>query len=198
MKQRRVVGSEMKLVADKRAEKLALEAAEIRRELAGATLLTWQIEFCQWLAAHPGVKRQRQVDAASALAGTEISYTQLKSLKLTAAWRELWRRLRDIEKQEAAKAREKYATLLPKAAQAHEDALGALYDEAGKMTLEAARAAPPLLGPLIDRAWPKQTGQPVTVATQVQIVLTPGQARGLNAPEFTVTAAEILPDDEAA
>lgn len=166
------------------ADKLLVLRREIELELEGDCLEPWQRDFCHWLSLHPRSRYPDQLDAASALASTSVTLDELKRMKARKPWREMWFKLRGAYEDEINSAKEKYAKMAVKAATIHDEMLDIVRKD------KDTRAAPPLLIPLLERAWPKQSDGP-TVATQINITLSPAQQLGLESPAFEVTAEEV-------
>lgn len=187
MAKRALKAPEFRPVADRVAERLAYKRAMMEQEITAQPLQQWEKDFCHWLALNPGKKNPDQLEAASAWAGTDISLVQLKTLKLRKSFRELFRHLRGEAEEAISEAREKFAKLAPRAADIYEKVLDQLEASDG---LEMARAAPPILTPLLDRAWPKQHEAAVT-ATQVNITLSTHQQKAIDEAPIEVIAEEV-------
>ena len=167
-------------------EKVAKLRAEVEQEIAGVALAPWEKDYCHWLAVQSRPSKERQLEVASALAGTQLYPTELDRLRSRRAFRELWHRLRGEFEQEINEAKEKFASLLPKAAEVYERMIDKVDRE------EDVRAAPALLVPLLDRAWAKRE-EKAPVAPSVHIHLSTNQIAGLQAPVMVVEAKEVKP-----
>jgi hypothetical protein len=155
----------------------------VEADLEGAELDVWEARFCRWLALQGNVKRSKQVEVASLLAGTQVSTGDLIALRCRPAWKALWVKERDVESA-LKKARADLSRLF--------DDLGGNYR---KMLTRAVvdndvRAATGLLTPLLDRAMPKREDGP-TVVPDVHIHLSVQQAKGLESAPLDVSAEEV-------
>jgi hypothetical protein len=167
------------------ADRLQVLRREIEMELQGEVLPQWAKDFCHWLSLHPSTRMPKQLEAATALAGTAVSYPELRLLKSQKAFREMWFRLRGAYEHEVNTAKEKYAKMAVKAAKIHDEMLDEVREK------KDTRAAPPLVVPFLDRVWPK-AAEGTTQATQVNITLSASQLAKLDEPEMEVSA-EIVP-----
>lgn len=196
--------------AERQTERLAWIAGRVDRDLAGVDLEPWQEKLCQWLAleakrraasrvtgkkSEPSIGRglgmARQVEVATALSGREVSRTELKRLKASAAWQKLWKQWRALEGEQLEEAREIYASAQVEVAKALHVAVQKLSEKVEIGDMEAIRALQPYVGPMLDRVWPKQAEGGATIAQQININLTTAQASGLDAPELVVDAQEV-------
>lgn len=155
----------------------------IEADLEGIGLEPWEAQFCRWLALHGNTRRSRQIEAASALAGTAITSQQLVQLRCRPAWKALWIKERDVETA-LKKAKADYSMLIEESP--------ALY----RKMLEKAvgdndvRAATPLLTGLMERALPKKD-ESDRAAPDVHIHLSVQQAKNLEAVPLDVSAEEV-------
>jgi hypothetical protein len=188
---------------------MALSAAERKRDaltreietaLAGG-LAPWEVTFAKWLSMIGRTTLRRQSVTASELAGTMISPRELRQLKYRKAFRDYMAELGGGQLASAIdEAREIHGQTIVAAAKAARKAVAVLDDSLVKATtsddpLAAVRAAPPVLQPFIDRAWPKQQEAP-KVPVNIEIRLTVAQAAAWSAPEIVVEAEELTPDVE--
>lgn len=162
-------------------------ARQIDADLAGTGLELWEDRFCQWLALQPGngVPRARQVEAAGILAGRDVIAMELVSLRLRPAWKKRWSELRDPDTI-LRYARTAYLGLIADSPRIYKKMLQKVEDA------EDARAATPLLVPLLERAMPKreENAAPATLHVHLSIA----QAKGLDQATMVVESEEITPE----
>lgn len=155
----------------------------VEADLEGTGLATWEAQFCRWLALHGNTKRSRQIEVASALAGTTVTSQQLVHLRCRPAWKALWIKERDVETA-LKKAKADYSMLIEESASQYREMLGIAVRD------KDVRAATALLTPLLDRAVPKKD-ETERAAPDVHIHLSVQQAKNLEAVPLDVSAEEV-------
>jgi hypothetical protein len=109
-----------------------------------AEMAEWELGFCKWAAAHQRARVKEQEAMATYLAGTPISWLQLRHLRATKAFRNWYGRYRAKILQRLDEHREAFESEnVGKAIAAHSKAI----DMA--MAKEDYRAIPPLVEPAI-------------------------------------------------
>lgn len=168
-------------------DKRSLLERQIEADLAGTGLDLWEDRFCQWLALQPmnGVPRKRQLEVASVLAGRELVSQELVQLRLRPVWRKRWSELRDFDTA-MRRARTEYAGIIEDSPRLYRKMLAKVEKD------EDARAATPLLVPLLERAVPKkeENAQPAALHVHLSIA----QAKGLDQATMVVESEEIVPE----
>ena len=167
------------------ADEKSILRREIELELADHPLEPWESDFAKWLALNPKISREKQLDAVEALAGTALSEPQLLALKARKAFRTLYKRHRGEFEAELDAAKDRFASLIPRAAEIYEKLLNRVEAD------EDVRGGPALLTPLLDRAWPKASPDQAPRAPSVHIHLSANQIAGLAAPIMVVEAEEV-------
>lgn len=164
-------------------DRQAILLKSVEADLSGSDLESWESQFCRWLALHGTTPRKRQLEVASALAGTTIVSQQLIQLRCRPAWKALWVKERNVETA-LKRAKADYSVLIEESP--------AQYRKVLKTALDAddVRAATPLLVPLLERSMPKKEEADVR-APSVHIHLSLAQAIGLDAEPLAVTAEEV-------
>ena len=170
---------------DHRALEAVSRAAQHRNSSPTEPLLPWQEAFIEWYITQGRASRRHQLDAASALAGTTITYPDLMMLKRRKEWRDHMNTRRTALVDPIKRARQKILAMMPAAMDIHRRAM----EEADHK--KDYRAVPPLTQPLMDRAMPKheeRESQPVQVVINLS---------GPFAARHARQAFEDLPDVEA-
>lgn len=164
---------------------------EIEAELEARDLAPWESAMCRWLARNPTTKGDRQCLVASALAGRDVSWDEMETLKTRPQWKALRRSERAEIQQDVKEALDTLQSLAPKAAEVQRKALEVLDTEltTGVDKMSAVRAVPPVVNPITERVWPKTDGLNVNVART--ITLTAYQQAGLDSPPIIVEAEAI-------
>lgn len=169
---------------------------ELARIQENAALAQWEQDFAKWLAKSPGRSLDQQAWVASKMAGTTVSPVEVRWLKYRPEFRTLVQSLKPVNEEAVLQeAKEHQALNTLKAAKIAEKALETLDVQlsVGEDPLAAVRASAPLLGPYLDRAFPKKEDQGAKAPVSVHITLSPGQAYAMHQQEIVVEAEEILP-----
>ena len=113
----------------------------------------WQLAFCKWLAAHQRARTKEQEIMASELAGTAITWVEIRRMRAQKNFRNWYARYRRKILQRIEDARESFESVnVPKAVETHSWALDAAKAEGD------FRAVGPLVEPAI-KAMYKQVNE---------------------------------------
>ena len=149
----------------------------------------WQLAFCKWLAAHQRARTKEQELMASELAGTTVSWVEIRRMRAQKNFRNWYSRYRRKILQRIEDARESFESEnVPKAVEVHKWAL-----EAAK-TAEDFRAVGPLVEPAI-KAMYKQVNEETQKPMIVLNLGTFAQSH-MAEPEAQVEYEQLEPGDD--